>query len=238
MRTYKELVDIIEGITGGSVGFRIPIGGTKDQLPGFKGVTGSVQGGSGGTRFGASGSLGSGTVSGQGDRINQGIDAALRNYETGGNDNTSTSTIRKGLMGTFNANVSGGKSRPTSAPAPKPVKPVKPTTPTKPTRPTSTTPTQPSPRPTVSPAVQQQLTKALPVGQQSGGPKAPKPDAPPTESELDAYRKDVMYSATYGGGYTPPASRAYSPSPLDKEAAALRDADTRIRDMRSRLPAP
>ncbi len=237
MRTYKEFIHIVEGITGGTVGFRVPIGGTRNQLPGFKGVTGSVQGSSGGTQYGASGSLGSGTVSGQGDRINQGIDAAIRNYQSGGNDNTSTSTIRKGAMGTFNANLSGGVSRPrpapTSAPAPKPTKPVKPATPTKPT-----TSTQPSPRPTVSPAVQQQLTKALPVGQQSGGPKAPKPDAPPTESELDAYRKDVMYSATYGGGYTPPASRAYSPSPLDKEAAALRDADTRISAMRSRLPAP
>lgn len=126
---------VIEDITGGTVGFRVPIGGTRNQLPGFKGVTGSVQGGSGRTQFGASGSLGSGTVSGQGDKINQGIDAALRNYQTGSNANTSTSTVRQGTMGTFNANVSGGTSRPQARPVPQPTpKPVavKPKTPVKP----------------------------------------------------------------------------------------------------------
>ena len=183
MRTYKEFIYIVEELTGGTVGFRVPIGGTRNQLPGFKGVTGSVQGSSGGTQYGASGSFGSGTVSGQGDKINRGISASIDNSTSGGSDkdwkgvpyrtpnaDTSTSTIRQGTMGTFNANVSGGKSGSTPTPAPKPEKPVKPVKPT-----TLTTPTKPSPRPIVSPAVQQQMTRALPVGQQPNGPKAPAP---------------------------------------------------------------
>jgi len=108
MRTYKQFINILEEITGATLGFRKTFGAPIGRSTS---VTGSVQGGTaGGTQYSASGSLGKGTVSGQGDRINQGIDAALKNLNTGSNDNTSTSTIRKGAIGSLSANVSGGSS--------------------------------------------------------------------------------------------------------------------------------
>ena len=118
MRTYKEFTNIIEEITGATLGFRKTFGAPIGRSTS---VTGSVQGGAGpsgyqGTTYSASGSLGGGTVSGQGDRINQGIDAALKNLNTGSNANTSTSTVRSGMIGSLNANVSGGISKPQPKP--------------------------------------------------------------------------------------------------------------------------
>ena len=121
MRTYKEFVSLLEQVTGATLGFRKTFGA---PIGSSTAVTGSVQGGRPtGTQFSASGSLGRGTVSGQGDKINKGIDAAVKNYKTGSTDDTSTSTIRKGPIGSLSANVSGGGVRTASKPEPPKPKP-------------------------------------------------------------------------------------------------------------------
>ena len=125
MRTYKEFVSLLEQPSGGSLMFTKRFG--SSGLGGSTAVTGSVQGGKPtGTQYSATGTVGRGTVSGQGDKINKGIDATVKNYKTGSTDDTSTSTIRKGAFGSLSANVSGGGVRTASKPEPPKPKAEKP----------------------------------------------------------------------------------------------------------------
>ena len=90
------------GDAGGSIGVKKTFGGAPGT-PQNTTVSGSVANGS----TNVSGSLTKGTFSGQGDKTSQGVDNAIRNYETGSNGNTSTSTSTTGVRGTLDANVSG-----------------------------------------------------------------------------------------------------------------------------------
>ena len=149
MRTYKEFVYILEQQTGANLMFTKRLG--SSGLPGSTAVTGSVQGGRpGGTQVSATGTLGRGTVSGQGDKINQGITKAIENPGQA----ASTSTIRKGAFGSLSANVSGGGApKPAPKPVPKsPTQPIKPQPVQKiqpPTKPTPPVVEKPSQKPTV-----------------------------------------------------------------------------------------
>ncbi len=90
----------------GDAGGSFKVGRTWGGAPGTNQkttVSGSVANGS----TNVSGSLTKGTFSGQGDKTSQGVDNALKNYETGSNGNTSTSTSTTGVRGTLDANVSG-----------------------------------------------------------------------------------------------------------------------------------
>jgi len=155
MKTYKQFIDVLEQVTGATLGFRKTFGA---PIGSSTAVTGSVQGGKPtGTQFSASGSLGRGTVSGQGDKINKGISASISNTQSGGGDkewkgipyrtpnaDTSTSSIRKGAVGSLSANVSGGGVR-QKVETPKPVAPkVKPAA-TKPAPPASARLSKPDP---------------------------------------------------------------------------------------------
>jgi len=136
MRTYKEFVSLLEQPSGGSLMFTKRFG--SSGLGGSTAVTGSVQGGKPtGTQYSATGTVGRGTVSGQGDKINKGISASISNTQSGGGGtkwqgvpyrtpdaDTSTSSIRKGAFGSLSANVSGGGVR--TASKPEPPKPPKP----------------------------------------------------------------------------------------------------------------
>ena len=144
MRTYKQFISLLEQVTEATLGFKKTFGA---PIGSSTAVTGSVQGGSSqGTQFSASGSLGRGTVSGQGDRINRGIDAAIKNYQSGSNDNTSTSTIRKGAVGSLSVNVSGGGARPVQ-PQQKPEPEQRPSTITRTTGPVTRTLSRTTPPP-------------------------------------------------------------------------------------------
>ena len=97
-------------VDGGS----FTVGTTYGGAPGTKQKT-TVSGSASSGGSNVSGSLTKGTSSGQGDKTSQGIDNAINNYQNQEkpdpkyqNKDTSTSTITKGISGTFNANVSGG----------------------------------------------------------------------------------------------------------------------------------
>jgi hypothetical protein len=137
MRTYKEFISLLEQPSGGRLMVTRRFG--SSGLGGSTAVTGSVQGGKPtGTQYSATGTVGSGTVSGQGDKINKGISASISNTQSGGggtkwqgvpyrtpNADTSTSSIRKGAFGSLSANASGGGVRTASKPEP-PKPPSKP----------------------------------------------------------------------------------------------------------------
>ena len=90
----------------GDAGGSFKVGRTWGGAPGTpQNTTVSGSASSGGSNV--SGSLTKGTFSGQGDKTSQGVDNAIRNYETGSNGNTSTSTSTTGVRGTLDANVSG-----------------------------------------------------------------------------------------------------------------------------------
>ena len=149
MITYKEFVYILEQQTGANLMFTKRFG--SSGLPGSTAVTGSVQGGRpGGTQVSATGTLGRGTVSGQGDKINQGITKAIENPGQA----ASTSSIRKGAFGSLSANVSGGGvARPAPKPPTQPIKPQpsqKTQPPTKPTPPVVEKPSQKSTVPSLT----------------------------------------------------------------------------------------
>jgi hypothetical protein len=152
MRTYNEFISVLEQVTGATLGFRKTFGA---PIGSSTAVTGSIQGKSAqGTQSSVSGSLGGGTVSGQGDKINKGISASISNTQSGGGDkewkgvpyripnaDTSTSSIRQGAVGSLSANVSGGgAAKPASKPEPTKPEPTKPE-PTKPNPPERTQPT-------------------------------------------------------------------------------------------------
>lgn len=90
------------GDVGGSLSAKRTFGGAPGT-PQNTTVSGSAAVGN----SNVSGSLEKGTFSGQGDKTSQGVDNAIRNYETGSNGNTSTSTITTGVRGTLDANYSG-----------------------------------------------------------------------------------------------------------------------------------
>lgn len=163
MRTYREFVSLLEQVTGATLGFKRTFGAPIGRSTS---VTGSVQGGSAkGTEFSASGSLGRGTVSGQGDRISQGIDAAIKNYQSGSDNNTSTSTIRKGVIGSLNAKVSGGGAKPAEPqqkPEEKPQPEQKPSTITRTVGPVTRTLS------TVRPTPSGQASRPIPTSSQPG----------------------------------------------------------------------
>ena len=90
----------------GDVGGSFQVGKTFGGAPGTQQkITVSGSASSGGSNV--SGSLTKGTFSGQGDETSRGVDNAIRNYETGSNGNTSTSTSTTGVRGTLDANFSG-----------------------------------------------------------------------------------------------------------------------------------
>ena len=120
------------GLAAGSGAFAAPSAKAVDWNAGVKfgrGTT-AVYGGAGsgstqqgGTAWNVRGELGTRTGTGQGDRINRGIDAAIQNYKTGNSENTSTSSGEKKVgYGSFSANVSGSNQK---AAPPKPVTPKK-----------------------------------------------------------------------------------------------------------------
>ena len=118
----QRLNEFGPGDDGGS----LKVGRTFGGAPGTKQNT-TVSGSASSGDSNISGSLTKGTFSGQGDNTSQGLDNAIRNYETGSNGNTSTSTITTGVRGTLDANVSGkfGPGQKPPTPVPKPVpKPV------------------------------------------------------------------------------------------------------------------
>ena len=90
----------------GDVGGSFNVGTTYGGAPGTKQKT-TVSGSASSGGSNVSGSLTKGTFSGQGDETSRGVDNAIRNYETGSNGNTSTSTSTTGVRGTLDANVSG-----------------------------------------------------------------------------------------------------------------------------------
>ena len=98
----QRLNEFGPGDAGGSLAIKRTFGGA----PGTKQNT-TVSGSASSGDSNISGSLTKGTFSGQGDNTSQGLDNAIRNYETGSNGNTSTSTITTGVRGTLDANVSG-----------------------------------------------------------------------------------------------------------------------------------
>lgn len=235
----------MEQVTGGSVGLRIPVGATKNQTPGFKGITGSVQGGSGGTQFNASGSLGSGTVSGQGDKINKGISASISNTQSGSvdknwkgvpyrntNADTSTSTIRTGTMGTFNANVSGGSA----------LKPVtKPTSTTTlkssslkpPVEKLSTTPLKPNA--VATSALQDKLASRQQAAQQStvySNARARLEKGGYTDASGNAYPGSQKYASDNSGDNPNPAIRSQNAQAL-QDLKLVGDANRAAREVRS-----
>ena len=114
----QRLNEFGPGDPGGSLAIKRTFGGA----PGTKQNT-TVSGSASSGDSNISGSLTKGTFSGQGDNTSQGLDNAIRNYETGSNGNTSTSTITTGVRGTLDANVSGkfGPGQKPPTPVPKPV---------------------------------------------------------------------------------------------------------------------
>ena len=114
----QRLNEFGPGDAGGSLAIKRTFGGA----PGTKQNT-TVSGSASSGDSNISGSLTKGTFSGQGDNTSQGLDNAIRNYETGSNGNTSTSTITTGVRGTLDANVSGkfGPGQKPPTPVPKPV---------------------------------------------------------------------------------------------------------------------
>ena len=114
----QRLNEFGPGDPGGSLAIKRTFGGA----PGTKQNT-TVSGSASSGDSNISGSLTKGTFSGQGDNTSQGLDNAIRNYETGSNGNTSTSTSTTGVRGSFNANVSGkiGSGQKPPTPVPKPV---------------------------------------------------------------------------------------------------------------------
>ncbi len=128
-------------IDGGSLAVKRTFGGAPGTKPNIT-LSGSASlGGSN-----VSGSLTKGTFSGQGDKITQGVDNTLSNYNNRNVPNykpldTSTSTRTTGIRGTLNANVSGkigsGQKQtmltaaPATSPAPAPATPPAPAPATK-----------------------------------------------------------------------------------------------------------
>ena len=98
----QRLNEFGPGDPGGSLAIKRTFGGA----PGTKQNT-TVSGSASSGDSNISGSLTKGTFSGQGDNTSQGLDNAIRNYETGSNGNTSTSTSTTGVRGTLDANFSG-----------------------------------------------------------------------------------------------------------------------------------
>lgn len=92
------------GIAAGGMGGLAPKVKAADWNAGVKfgrgttAVYGGASSGStqqGGTAWNVRGEVGSRTATGQGDKINRGIDAAIKNYKTGSSDDTSTSSKEK-----------------------------------------------------------------------------------------------------------------------------------------------
>lgn len=162
-------------------------------------LEGSVTGGSKTTQGNASAKLGYGATY-EPTSAEDAVTNAL-NSLISGTANSQKPTMREGLMGSFMANLNTFYS---GSPTEKP----KVTTPEESSKPSrqSTTPTS--------------------TGQQTASPPGP---PVPSEAEKEAYRKDVMDSATYGPGYYEKAGDSYDPSKV-AFATEARDRDKRISD--------
>jgi hypothetical protein len=119
LKKYKELHEAYKKIYSSPIlnefsGATLSIKRTFGGAPGTSQNTSISGAASLPGRANVSGSLTKGTFSGQGDKINQGIDNAIDNYDKSERGvanpkplDTSTSTITKGVRGTLNANISG-----------------------------------------------------------------------------------------------------------------------------------